>query len=183
MKKELERLLTMMATSSTIVDSELTWLRRSKRLRISSEGGQESLERNLSLVKEKLLLRNALGEEEVEVETDRETEIMMIRISEEGIEIEIFLEIEEEVEEEKERVIKIEKEIGNKIGDGREEEKIIEEGKIKEKAQRGREESLSQVVVQAALLPLIVGAAVQALSQVVLKLMAKMLNERDYLIT
>ena len=133
------------------------------------------------------MLRNALGEEEAEVETDREIEIMMIRISEEGIEIEIFLEIEVEVEEEKERVIKIkiEKEIGNKIGDEREVEKIIEEGEIKEKAQRGREESqsLSQVVVQAALLPLIVVAAVQALSQVVLKLMAKMLNERDYLIT
>ena len=31
------------------------------------------------------MLRNALGEEEVEVETDREIEIMMIRISEEGI--------------------------------------------------------------------------------------------------
>ncbi len=105
----------MMVTSSTIADSGLTWLRRSKRLRISSEGDQESLERNLSLVKEKHLLRNALGEEEAEVETDRETEIMMTRISEEGIEIEIFLEIEVEAEAEKEKEREIEKE--NKIGD------------------------------------------------------------------
>ena len=164
----------MTATSSTTADSELTWLRRNKKLRISSEDDLESQAKSSNQEKGKRLKMIAEEGEEVEVETDREIEMIEMTGEERGIEI--LPEKEREVVVEIGQVT-VEAQKETRVKEGKEKEKMIEVGDAETVLRRSKD-SKARAVAQAVHLLQRVDTAVEVQSLVTLKPTSKMLHER-----